>query len=960
MANDSKLRALIQTWTDYIWFADLTNAEVDAGKEEQNCIWDKDVTLLGDQLRIEEPLFKELKQQFKEFKNKGKSNEFQVAVAFPQIYLIKDGSRKFRPLFTQDISTIFQDSYRPNGWDLTEFEFQPVLPNLIDFEQLDELEVENLVTREGLKVFLENTFKRPFSTLQDFTHLIELPPAPVRSKPLPYLLRFDLVPYNRNLKKDFQKILSQPKWDWAVPDHPASEYLWGRPKPPRHEVLFLGAFPTHPPTASQALALKHAQSNPITAVIGPPGNGKTTLLLHKIATQVVKRAVQLAQTGVDDSNLTLVTSTNNRAVVNVEQRLTQDFPSDRFYLSGGAKDLITQQVLPKLQATIDWLQRETFDETECQIASQQILSHVAQLNQQLQQSQLNLLQRADDTKRLEEVIGEVQLIDERISLAQIEPRSQLPANEPDYSQFPLEAYQQIQPHLERAKQSLPRFDDSQSAAVASSWSVRLRHWLIKLWQKLTKTSTRHIINRLRQQIATPVMATLATPFPFQIPLTRESLVAARDSVPEQLEAATQWHNRQQEFAARPSQMDSLQQQKSELVAEQQLLLQRLADYPTEDFYAGFFIEFHPLQQQLFTWSWNYLQQSALRRKGEVIASLMTYIDVLNGEWNAMRRFGQEWRTIYRDLSLLFPVITSTLQSVRNLLPYPDSGCIDQLIVDEAGMILQHQLFPALVRCRQALVVGDPWQLEPVVSLSDETLSQYRLTAFVKRELTDDDYDRYSPVANSTAYHRAAGASGQGSDLGGGIILKEHYRCVPSIITFCDRLCNYDLEIKTPAKQSALGPNLIAYHVNGNYHNHTNPEEISATEAIIKHLLAYGYCINSPNNELTIGVISPYRRQALALQSELQSRWKNFRNDSIGTIHTFQGGEKSVILLSTRQCRDSDRLWFINRKPNLLNVAVSRAQELFILVGNLERLKEGGYTRLLVEHIQQYGEIRSLP
>ncbi|MGI2909745.1 AAA domain-containing protein [Tolypothrix sp. VBCCA 56010] len=55
---------------------------------------------------------------------------------------------------------------------------------------------------------------------------------------------------------------------------------------------------------------------------------------------------------------------------------------------------------------------------------------------------------------------------------------------------------------------------------------------------------------------------------------------------------------------------------------------------------------------------------------------------------------------------------------------------------------------------------------------------------------------------------------------------------------------------------------------------------------------------------------------------------------MGTIHTFQGGEKSVIILSTRQCRKEDSLWFINRRPNLLNVAVSRARELFILVGNL--------------------------
>jgi hypothetical protein len=51
------------------------------------------------------------------------------------------------------------------------------------------------------------------------------------------------------------------------------------------------------------------------------------------------------------------------------------------------------------------------------------------------------------------------------------------------------------------------------------------------------------------------------------------------------------------------------------------------------------------------------------------------------------------------------------------------------------------------------------------------------------------------------------------------------------------------------------------------------------------------------------------------------------------------------------------LWFINWRPNLLNVAVSRARKLFILVGNLVRIYEGGHTRELVEYIKEFGEMR---
>ena len=156
----------------------------------------------------------------------------------------------------------------------------------------------------------------------------------------------------------------------------------------------------------------------------------------------------------------------------------------------------------------------------------------------------------------------------------------------------------------------------------------------------------------------------------------------------------------------------------------------------------------------------------------------------------------------------------------------------------------------------------------------------------------------------------------------------------------------------------MGANLIACHVEGQHTDHVNQSEIEVVEVLIKELLEAGYNLNSNNNSDNIGVISPYRRQADALTNSLRSRWSDFPSLSMGTVHTFQGGQKSVIILSTRQCHSKDSLWFINRRPNLLNVAVSRARELFILVGNLKLLREGEYSKLLVEYIEQFGEIRS--
>ena len=959
MSETAKIETLMSAWLDYIYLEELSNASVDAVTPLGQNTWDKGVSIIGDNLLLSKSSFQELKKQYFSTSERKNASQPKLALAFPQIYQVAKNQRQFRPLFTVDVSSLFLGKFRSLGWDLTEYNFQPVIPNLIEFMRLDEEEVENLVTKEGLKVFIETTFKHPFSTLQDFLELVELPFSSLPQKPSPYLLRFDFVPANHNLKKDLQKISSQSYADWAKPNYPAYEYLFGQPPEPRHEVLFFGAFPTVPPNQAQATALKHQRENSLTAVIGPPGNGKTTLLLHEIALSVVERGYQLASNGFDVSNLTFVTSTNNRAVNNVLERLAGYFPADNFYLAGGRKELIEKQVIPKLQGAIDWLRSETFSQDEWSQKSNLLLAGIEELLQQQELEREKEHQKEQLLAKQEQLNQELVALDRRIETVDEQPSIDLP----DYDRYPVVAYEQILPCLEKAVRSLNRRDYSQVRSRNLSWWQRVWYLLQRFWQKITRTSAADILKRLHREIHAPLTATLATPFPFQLPLNSESLRAARISVASQLEEFATIQRQQSSSVTNA--LTTLQQEREELTERLQEIEQQLACYPTQDFYTRFPQEYHQQQQQLFELAWQFLLKEAVRRKDEVIASIRIYIDVINAErdYEAWRKFARSGASILRDVSLIFPVWASTLQSIRNLLPYPDSGCINRLIVDEAGMIPLHQLFPALVRCNKAMIVGDPLQLEPIVPFNQSIIEQYHERAFAERGLTDTDYERYSPTAISTAtaYHRAAGVFDESNQVGSGIILSEHHRCVPPIIDFCDRLCHYNLDIKTPEKESKLGANLIAYHVEGNYEQHTNPQEIEAVERLVKHLVESGYLISSSDDNNTIGVISPYRAQANALHSKLHSKYPDFTKESIGTVHTFQGGQKSVIIFSTRQCRDNDSFWFINRRPNLLNVSVSRAEELFILVGNLELLKQsGGYMRMLVEHIQSFGEIRQLP
>ncbi len=953
-SDEAKIRAIMAIWLDYIRLEDLTKAKVDAKDHGVDNVWDKGVSLIGNHLIIDKTLFKTLKQEKKACADKNRVEDYQIAVAFPSIAQFENNLRKFRPLFTIDLTPILSVNYRQKGWDLTEFEFHPILPNLIKFYGIEEEEAEKLPTREGLFVFLEAIFNRPFSTLQDFLHLIELPTKPLRSHPVPYLLRFGFASYNHHLKKDFQNLLEQLDYPWAIPGHPAYEYLFGLPQPPERERLFLGAWATSPPDEAQATAIKHSCSYGLTAVIGPPGHGKTHVVLHKIAQQVVKRAVKLAQQGLDENNLTVVASTNNRAVENVETLLAEHFFNDFFYLSqaGNNRESWNKKVLPKLQTALNWLNETTMKQAEWEKAKERLLSAVREFQSHQEQDEIEQKQRVLDEQQLEQNRAEIEGLTRAIEAIQSEQQQLSSDEDIDYSQFPHDAIERIAKALDSAWRSLPT-----ETKQPRSWYRKLGHWLLSMWRVFKRQTEQAIISRLNQSIKENVAHTKNTPFPIELILNRRHLEYWREELSQQLTAAEQWQQRWLLRQHNNSQLKILQQQIVSQQLQQQQVQKRIASYSDRDFGSRFSTDYHQLQVQLFELSWQFQLQEALRRKEAVIANIRIYIGVLNRDWEIKRQFKRNWHSVYRDISLLFPVFLTTLQSMRRLFPSLHHGCIDQAIVDEAGQITPHQPFPLLVRSRRAMFLGDPWQLEPIVPLSDSDKDLYRAQAFFARQLTDADYDCYSPTALS-AYHRAAGGSGRVGDLGNGIILKYHYRSVPEIARFISQLCYPEMIIKTSPSPSLLGANLIACHVEGQHIDHVNQAEIEVVKVLIKELLEAGYSLNSNDNSHTIGVISPYRRQADALTSSLRSGWSDFPTNNMGTVHTFQGGQKSVIILSTRQCHSKDSLWFINRRPNLLNVAVSRARELFILVGNLERLRAGEYSKLLVEYIEQFGEVRS--
>jgi superfamily I DNA and/or RNA helicase len=141
----------------------------------------------------------------------------------------------------------------------------------------------------------------------------------------------------------------------------------------------------------------------------------------------------------------------------------------------------------------------------------------------------------------------------------------------------------------------------------------------------------------------------------------------------------------------------------------------------------------------------------------------------------------------------------------------------------------------------------------------------------------------------------------------------------------------------------------------------NELELAQTLQLVEKLLARGLMASE------LAVITPYRGQLerlrqgfaqrrvpLEYSSELMEtegpRWSSQSGLALGTVHRFQGGERSVVLFSSVVTRASS-LAFLNTQPNLLNVAISRAQHHLVCLGHRAVLELGAKTRVLTRAAQ---------
>ncbi|WP_295731297.1 AAA domain-containing protein [uncultured Muribaculum sp.] len=255
----------------------------------------------------------------------------------------------------------------------------------------------------------------------------------------------------------------------------------------------------------------------------------------------------------------------------------------------------------------------------------------------------------------------------------------------------------------------------------------------------------------------------------------------------------------------------------------------------------------------------------------------------------------------------YPVVLSTTFSAKTCFK-PDT-LFDYVIMDEASQVSVETGLLALSCAKNAVIVGDRQQLPNVIKDEDKVV----LKDFIKIADIPECYDSAEHSFLSSIIATLPNAPET--------LLREHYRCHPDIINFCNqKFYGGNLIIMTQRHGGDTPLSAIVTAEGHHSRGHYNQREIDTVKLELLPQL---------DNRDDIGIISPYNDQVAQFKIQLPEI-------EAATIHKYQGREKSVIILSVTD----DKITNFADNANMLNVAVSRAKDRFCLVvsGNPQELK----------------------
>lgn len=292
--------------------------------------------------------------------------------------------------------------------------------------------------------------------------------------------------------------------------------------------------------------------------------------------------------------------------------------------------------------------------------------------------------------------------------------------------------------------------------------------------------------------------------------------------------------------------------------------------------------------------------------------------------------------------------TITSLSVKSAFPL-ERELFDILVIDEASQCDVASALPLVLRAKQVVVIGDPKQLRHIsrVDPEEEVAIKAHLGLGGAVHLKYAECSLWEYMRNWLVMADRNNVP---------LILDSHYRCHPEIIGYSNEMFYNDialggLRVCTRLPDNGLQRTGIFWKdVRGRQLSDTvNVNQVEIDEAI---RIAGEYARRYQN--LSIGLVTPFAAQAEGLNAKIPQELRG--RIVADTVHKFQGDERDVMIYSlvvTDNSPESKIHWIDYRVPNLVNVAVTRAKSLLIVVGNRSYVRSHSRRNLPLGHLDAY-------
>ena len=702
-----------------------------------------------------------------------------------------------------------------------------------------------------------------------------------------------------------------------------------------------------PLAMAQRDALSHyltQQSSDILAVNGPPGTGKTTLVLSIIATEWARAALNKSEPPV-----VIAASTNNQAVTNIIEAFGKDFSTGTGVMAG--------RWLPGLKSYGAYFPSSGRKaEAAKKYQTDDFFNRVESL-EYVEEAQIFYLEKARAAFPSSDCSSPERVVD-LLHKCLTEHSEQLKKIKPAW-----DSLNRIREERAAISEDLDQYIQDKSASLLGSTNeIAFLNQGKKQWQQYragesmlyaffswlpaVRTKRHYQINLFLDETFGTRMATYRGTVPEGIDAYIDGLVAQaqteRDGYQQQIDLA-------QEVSRRESEATQYWHELTQSLghtSEEELSLaeaDELADMKIR--FSAFLLATH-------YWEGRWLMD-------------MAAIDNLQKEKgrNGAKTVKARWQ---RRMKLtpcvvmtcyMLPHHMKTSEFAGKGKPFDKSyfyNLADLLIVDEAGQVLPEVAAASFALAKKALVIGDTEQIAPIWNSLPSIdignmVEENILPGGTQEELTD----AYALVCDSGK----SAASGSvmriaqfnsryhyDPDLARGMYLYEHRRCFDNIIGYCNTLCYHGkLQPKRGIENETLFPTMGYLHIDGKGMHANSGSRYNAFEAetIAAWLTAHKEEIerhyDKPLHKV-VGVVTPFSAQVNAIKVALRKLDINCSGDedslTIGTVHSLQGAERAIVLFSPVYSKHEDG-GFIDSDSSMLNVAVSRAKDSFLVFGDMD-------------------------